>query len=61
MATTNPITGDSLVSRGYSEHGRENHDRIFGKKPSDGQCEKCGGILIRDKCEACKSEQTQAD
>jgi hypothetical protein len=32
MATTNPITGDLLVSKTLSEKGSENYDAIFGKK-----------------------------
>lgn len=61
---TNDITGDTIASKHLSGDAKrrfdESFDRIFGK-PSDGQCEKCGGILIRDKCESCKSETTQAD
>ena len=32
MATTNPITGDLLVSKTLSEKGAANYDNIFGKK-----------------------------
>lgn len=61
---TNDITGDTIASKHLSGDAKrrfdESFDRIFGK-PSNGQCKKCGGILIRDKCEACKSETAQAD
>lgn len=32
MATTNPITGDLLVSKTLSEEGEKNYESIFGKK-----------------------------
>lgn len=32
MATTNPITGDLLVSKTLSEDGEKNYESIFGKK-----------------------------
>ncbi len=32
MATKNDITGDSIKSKGLSQQGRDNWDRIFGKK-----------------------------
>jgi hypothetical protein len=32
MATTNPITGDLLVSRTLTEEGAKSFDRIFGEK-----------------------------
>lgn len=56
----NDITGDTIASKHLSGDAKrrfdESFDRIFGK-PSDGQCKKCGGILIREderlKCEAC--------
>lgn len=58
----NDITGDTIASK-LGDHDKYSvgHDLIWGKKPSDGQCKRCGGILIRDKCESCKSETTQAD
>ena len=31
MSTKNDITGDSIQSRGLSEEGRENWQRIFGR------------------------------
>lgn len=33
MATTNPITGDALVSKLNSKEFEENFDKIFGEKP----------------------------
>lgn len=35
MATSNPITGDTLVSRANTEKYESNYDRIFGKKSKD--------------------------
>lgn len=32
MATKNDITGDSIKSKGLSQQGRDNWDRIFGEK-----------------------------
>jgi hypothetical protein len=32
MATTNPITGDSLISKTLTEEGEKNYEAIFGKK-----------------------------
>ena len=32
MATTNPITGDEIKSKGLSKQGRNNWDRIFKKQ-----------------------------
>lgn len=32
MATKNDITGDSIKSKGLSQQGRDNWDRIFGHK-----------------------------
>tara|TARA_A200000159_G_C7268325_1_gene316092 strand:+ start:337 stop:570 length:234 start_codon:yes stop_codon:yes gene_type:complete len=32
MATKNDITGDSIKSKGLSKQGRDNWDKIFGKK-----------------------------
>ena len=32
MATTNPITGDLLVSKTLSEAGEKNYEAIFGAK-----------------------------
>ena len=32
MATTNPITGDSLISRGASKAYLDNYDLIFRRK-----------------------------
>jgi hypothetical protein len=32
VATKNDITGDSIKSKGLSQQGRDNWDRIFGKK-----------------------------
>ena len=35
MATRNPITGDTLISRANTEKYESNYDRIFGKKSKD--------------------------
>ena len=35
MSTKNDITGDSIQSRGLSEEGRENWQRIFGRVVED--------------------------
>jgi hypothetical protein len=32
MATKNNITGDTIASKALSKQGRENWDKIFGKK-----------------------------
>jgi excinuclease UvrABC ATPase subunit len=32
MATKSPITNAEIKTRAYSAQGRENHERIFGKK-----------------------------
>lgn len=32
MATKNDITGDSIKSKGLSQQGRDNWDKIFGPK-----------------------------
>jgi hypothetical protein len=32
VATKNDITGDSIKSKGLSQQGRDNWDRIFGEK-----------------------------
>jgi len=32
MATTNPVTGDKLVSKPTSDAYKANYDAIFGKK-----------------------------
>lgn len=56
----NDVTGDTIASKHLTGDAKrrfdESFDRIFGK-PSDGQCEKCGGVIrqIDDclKCEAC--------
>lgn len=52
MATTNPITGDTIASKHLSGDAKrrfdESFDRIFGK-PSDGQCKKCGGLMVKGK------------
>ena len=32
MATKNDITGDSIKSKGLSKKGKDNWDKIFGKK-----------------------------
>jgi hypothetical protein len=58
MATTNPITGDLLVSKTLSENGEKNYDAIFGAKKktnggwtpppleaSDSLCDICGKNL----------------
>ena len=36
MATTNPITGDALISRNLTKEGEDNFERIFGKKKTNG-------------------------
>lgn len=36
MATTNPITGDLLISKTNTPEFEENFDRIFGKKKTNG-------------------------
>ena len=33
MATTNPITGDAIQSKTYSQEGLDNFDKIFGPRP----------------------------
>lgn len=33
MAAKNDITGDSIISKGYSKQGEANFEAIFGKKP----------------------------
>jgi hypothetical protein len=33
MATKNPITGDSLISKASNQKFRDNYDAIFKKKP----------------------------
>lgn len=47
MATTNPITGDRMVSKGTLLD--ENFDRIFGKKERKTivipQCQDCGAVV----------------
>ena len=35
MTATNDITGDKIQSRVLSKQGRDNWDRVFGKKPCD--------------------------
>lgn len=35
MTSTNDITGDKIQSRALSKQGRDNWDKIFGKKASD--------------------------
>lgn len=35
MASTNDITGDSIVTKATSEEYRNNYDLIFGKKDRD--------------------------
>ncbi len=35
MATTNPITGDNLISRKLSKEGEENWDNIFPPKKKE--------------------------
>lgn len=32
MATTNPITGDKLITKSTNDNYRDNYDRIFGKR-----------------------------
>lgn len=32
MAAKNDVTGDSIRSKGLSQQGRDNWDKIFGKK-----------------------------
>lgn len=61
MATTNPITGDLMVSRVLSEKGSEAFDRIFGEKKKtnggwtpptvtqDPLCKICGKVLSTTK------------
>ena len=34
MSTTNPITGDLMVSRTFTKEGAESYDRIFKKCPA---------------------------
>jgi hypothetical protein len=36
MATTNPITGDLLISKINTPEFEDNFDRIFGKKKTNG-------------------------
>jgi hypothetical protein len=43
MATTNPVTGDKLISKPASDAYKANYDAIFGKKekqpePKDKKC-----------------------
>lgn len=47
----NDITGDRLVSKGFSEQGRANFDRIFGKKKPPHQCPFCGSPSWNDPSE----------
>lgn len=62
MATTNPITGDLLVSKTLSEDGEKNYESIFGKKKktnggwqpppltaNDPLCDICGKSLTGTK------------
>lgn len=50
MSNKNDVTGDKIVTKGVlSEQGRENFDRIFGKKEKK-TCDEC----VRD----CGEEET---
>ena len=42
MATTNPITGDTIATRVVSEAYRDNYDAIFGKKKAVEELSKVG-------------------
>ena len=35
MATTNPITGDTIATRTITDNYRNNYDLIWGKKKND--------------------------
>lgn len=50
MATTNPVTGDAIMTKPANDSYRENYDRIFAKK-----CEKCGDP-VKDHNTDCKSK-----
>ena len=41
MTATNDITGDLIKSKVLSKQGRDNWDRIFGKKPCDESLPSC--------------------
>ena len=63
MASTNDVTGDSLISRAGNENYRDNYDRIFGKKngklpeqKTTGDCEEVAmSELRRSKRDSCSS------
>lgn len=42
MATTNPITGDKLITKSTNDNYRDNYDKIFGKKKNVPQQEAAG-------------------
>lgn len=50
MASTNDITGAEIKSSIYSAQGRDNHDRIFGKKTATEwlQLDEFKGVHILD-------------
>ena len=58
MASTNGITGDSLVNKPNSKEYEENYDKIFGKKKSRidviGQNGNDGITPVWKDCPACK-------
>ena len=60
MATTNPITGDRMVSKVASVAFDNQFDTIFGKKERKTvvirQCQECGAVVPCDN-DKCKFEK----
>lgn len=63
MATTNPITGDSIQTKTVSDAYRNNYDAIFGKSKQKSDFEKSQLEIVSDPVSASKEwteEEKQA-
>jgi hypothetical protein len=49
VTTTNPITGDAILSRKNNKQYEDNYDLIWGKKNKDPICDVCGKSLASTK------------
>ena len=58
MATTNDITGDSLISRVPSNAYKNNYDRIFGKKDWQQEAEKPDDLEVEKDCDGSQHAST---
>lgn len=51
MVAKNDITGDSIRSKGLSQQGRDNWDKIFGNKDDDPEVHPIGDLSDTDEYE----------